>query len=396
MNVFDFDRPINRLSPPHDDSFKWGRYARNTLAGKDVLPMWVADMDFSAPPAVIAALGERVAHGVFGYPQVTREVRDAVLCHLERDLSWRVDPDWLVWLPGLVTGLNLACRAVGEPGDGVVTAVPIYPPFMSAPRLSDRQLQTVPLSMQAGRAVWDLEALESLARTPAGQRIRLLMLCNPHNPIGRVWQPDELRALAEIAERHDWVICSDDIHCELVLDQERAYTPIATLDPDIAQRTLTLLAPSKTYNIPGLGAAFAVVPNAALRARFERVMAGIVPHINVLGYTAMAAAYRDGVPWRNAVLDYLRNNRDLLVSVVNQLPGLKVVAPEATYLAWIDAGGLDLPADQSAARFFEAAGVGLSAGEDFMPGARDHVRMNFGCTRATLETALARMTAACR
>lgn len=386
MREFHFDTPIDRRRPPNDDSMKWGRYA-----GRDVLPMWVADMDFAAPPPVLEALDARVAHGVFGYPHVTAGVREAVLLHLARDLRWVVDPDWLVWLPGLVTGLNVACRSVGEAGDGVLTAVPIYPPFMSAPRLSERQLQTVPLSRSGGAWEWDMNALVSAADA----RTRLLMLCNPHNPVGRIWRKDELLALAEIAEHHDWIICSDDIHCELLLEPGVPYTPIASLSPEIARRTITLFAPSKTYNIPGLGAAFAVIPDPALRRRFERVMAGIVPHINVLGYTAMAAAYRHGLPWRDAMLDYLRGNRDHLVRSLNLLPGLQLQAPEATYLAWIDASGLNLPAGQSAAKYFEAAGVGLSPGEDFMPGATDHVRLNFGCTRATLDEAIRRISAAC-
>lgn len=386
MREFHFDTPIDRRRPPNDDSMKWGRYA-----GRDVLPMWVADMDFTAPPAVLEALDARVAHGVFGYPHVTAGVREAVLLHLARDLRWVVDPDWLVWLPGLVTGLNVACRSVGEAGDGVLTAVPIYPPFMSAPRLSERQLQTVPLSRSGGEWEWDMEALVSAADA----RTRFLMLCNPHNPVGRIWRKDELLALAEIAEHHDWIICSDDIHCELLLEPGVPYTPIASLSPEIARRTITLFAPSKTYNIPGLGAAFAVIPDPALRRRFERVMAGIVPHINVLGYTAMAAAYRHGVPWRDAMLDYLRGNRDHLVRSLNLLPGLQLQAPEATYLAWIDASGLNLPAGQSAAKYFEAVGVGLSPGEDFMPGATGQVRLNFGCTRATLDEAIRRISAAC-
>ncbi len=389
MSPFNFDSTINRLAAPHNDSLKWGRYADRPE--NNILPMWVADMDFAAPPAVVEALRARVDHAVFGYPQVTSAVREAVLLHLARDLDWPVAPEWLVWLPGLVTGLNACCRAVGDAGDAVVTATPIYPPFMSAPRLSDRQLQTVPLTLAQGEWVWDLEALAAATT----DRTRLLMLCNPHNPVGRVWREDELMALAEMAERHDWIICSDDIHCELLLEPGVRYTPIAQLSPEIARRTITLLAPSKTYNIPGLGAAFAVIPDAALRRRFERVIAGIVPHINVLGYTAMAAAYRHGLPWRQAVLNYLRTNRDALAQALNRVPGLELQSPEATYLAWIDASGLNLPAGQSAAQFFEAAGVGLSPGEDFMPGATNHVRLNFGCTRATLDEAIRRIADAC-
>ena len=386
MTTFDFDTPIDRQRFPYDDSVKWGKYS-----GRDVLPMWVADMDFAAPPVVLDALKARVDHGVLGYPHVTQSVVDAVLMHLERDLGWTVDPDWLVWLPGLVTGLNVACRAVGEVGSGVLTATPVYPPFTSAPRLSERSLQTVSLVQQGADWVLDLDAV--VAASDASTK--LLMLCNPHNPVGRVWRKDELLALAALAEKHDWIICSDDIHCELVLEPGVRYTPLASLSPDIARRTISLFAPSKTYNIPGLGASFAVIPDAALRHRFERVMAGIVPHINVLGYTAMEAAFRHGTPWRNALIDYLRGNRDLLVTALNDMPGLKVHAPEATYLAWVDASGLNLPEGISAAQFFEAAGVGLSPGQDFQVGAADYVRVNFGCTRQTLESAISRMASAC-
>ncbi len=386
MTTFDFDAPIDRQQFPYDDSVKWGKYS-----GRDVLPMWVADMDFAAPPVVLDALTSRVAHGALGYPHVTQSVVDAVLLHLERDLGWTVDPDWLVWLPGLVTGLNVACRAVGEVGSGVLTATPVYPPFTSAPRLSDRSLQTLSLVQQGADWVLDLDAVVAASNAST----KLLMLCNPHNPVGRVWRKDELLALAALAEKHDWIICSDDIHCELVLEPDVRYTPLASLSPDVARRTISLFAPSKTYNIPGLGASFAVIPDTALRHRFERVMAGIVPHINVLGYTAMEAAFRHGVPWRNALIDYLRGNRDRLAAAVNDMPGLKVHSPEATYLAWVDASGLNLPEGISAAQFFEAAGVGLSPGQDFQVGATDYVRVNFGCTRQTLESAISRMASAC-
>jgi len=385
---FDFDREIDRQTSPLNDAVKWTKYA-----GTGILPMWIADMDFASAPPIQAALQQRVGHGVFGYPQVMPAVVDAVLLHLERDLGWTVDPEWLVWLPGLVTGLNVACRSVGESGDGVLTAVPVYPPFMSAPHLSNRRLQTFELNQVAdsGTWLWDTDAMQAAA----DDSTRLLMLCNPHNPVGRVWRRDELLAIAEIAEQRDWMICSDDIHCELVLEAGVRYTPLASLSPDIARRTITLFAPSKTYNIPGLGASFAVVPDATLRRRFERTMAGIVPHINVLGYTAMVAAYTQGMPWRDALRSYLRQNRDHLAHAIGQIPGLHMHSPEATYLAWIDASAVARPAGMSAAQFFEQAGVGLSAGQDFLPGATGAVRMNFGCTRATLDEAIRRMAAAC-
>lgn len=389
MTIFDFDREINRQTPPLNDAIKWGKYA-----GTDILPMWIADMDFAVATPIQEALQQRIAHGVLGYPQVTAGVVDAVLLHLSRDLGWQVDADWLVWLPGLVTGLNVACRSVGDVGDGVLTAVPIYPPFMSAPHLSNRRLQTFELTQatDSGEWRWDIDAMLAAA----DDATRLLMLCNPHNPVGRVWQRDELLAIADMAEQHDWIICSDDIHCELVLEPGVCYTPIASLSPEIARRTITLFAPSKTYNIPGLGASFAVVPDATLRRKFERAMAGIVPHINVLGYTGLVAAYTQGMPWRDAVLRYLRGNRDYLAREIEQIPGLKMHSPEATYLAWIDASDIPRSAGTSAATVFERAGLGLSAGQDFLPGGTDYVRLNFACTRRNLDLAISRLQAGCR
>jgi cystathionine beta-lyase len=268
----------------------------------------------------------------------------------------------------------------------VLTATPVYPPFLSAPRLSGRLLSSVPLHLADGRWGWDFAALEA-ALTPD---TRLLLLCHPHNPVGRAWNAGELAGLADFCKRHDLIVCSDEIHCALVLDADRPHRPLATLDGEIARRSITLMAPSKTYNIPGLGCAFAVIPDAALRRRFVGAMNGIVPHVNVLGLAACEAAYRDCDAWHAALIDYLRGNRDRLESVVGSIPGLSMTHVEATYLAWIDARGLGV-ADP--ARFFEAAGVGLSRGDDFgLPG---WVRVNFACRRALLDAALARMHSAC-
>jgi len=372
---FDFERVIDRTG---GDSQKWSKYA-----GRDVLPLWVADMDFAAPPAVIAALEQRIAHGVFGYGKPWPGLVDATLDYLQRRYGWRVEPDWLVWLPGLVPGLNAACRAVE--GD-VLTAIPVYPPFLSAPKLAGRGLQAVPLALADGAWGWDFARLEA-AITP---ETRLLLLCHPHNPVGRAWRTDELAALAEFCKRHDLTVCSDEIHCDLILDPDRPHMPLAMFDADMARRTITLMAPSKTYNIPGLGCSFAVVPDAALRRRFTGVIRGIVPDANVLGLAATEAAFRDCDAWRDALIDVLRANRDRVEAAVARMPGLSMTHVEATYLAWIDARGLRV-ADP--ARFFEDAGVGLSDGADFgMPG---WVRLNFGCPRATLESALQRMTSAC-
>lgn len=343
-------------------------------------------MDFAAPPAVIEALHRRIDHGVFGYTDAWPSLVAAVVDGLQRDHGWTIEPDWLVWLPGVVTGFNLACAIAGAPGDGVVTAAPVYPPFLSAPDNAGRVLQRCELILQGGRWQWDWDALE---RT-VDERSRLLLLCSPHNPVGRVFDEVELRRLADFAERHDLLICSDEIHCGLVLDTDRSHRPIAALDAAVAKRTITLMAPSKTWNIPALYCAFAIIPDAALRRRYRHAMRGLIPHVNVLGMVATEAAYRDGDAWRHALLAYLRGNRDRVVGAVRAMPGLSMTVPEATYLAWVDcrdmmaARGIDDPA-----AFFEAAGVGLSDGRFF--GAPGWVRLNFGCSRATLDAALRRM-----
>lgn len=373
----DFDRLIDRFAQPGE---KWGRYA-----GQDVLPLWVADMDFAAPQPILDALHERVRHGVFGYAQPWPGLVSAVTDGILRDHGWRIEPDWLVWLPGVVSGLNIACRIAGQPGDEVFTATPIYPPFLSAPAYADRRLVTRPMRREGETWHWDRDAVEQAV----GQRTALFMLCQPHNPIGRIFDDAELCWLAGLAEQHDFIICSDDIHCGLGFPDERPYRPLTVAAPDIASRTITLMAPSKTWNIASLYCAFAVIPDAALRRRFTQAMRGIVPQPNVLGLAAAEAAYRHGAPWRQALLAYLDGNRQRVQAAVADMPGLATTRPEATYLNWIDCrdSGLDDPA-----AFFEAAGVGLSDGAPFgMPG---FVRLNFGCPRSTLDEALARMQAA--
>ncbi len=374
MHAFDFDTPIDRRSMPGE---KWGRYA-----GTDVLPMWVADRDFAAPAPVIEALHARVSHGVLGYTDAWPSLVETVVSAIARDHDWTVDPDWLVWLPGIVTGFNLACRIAGHEGDEVFTTTPVYPPFLTAPANNGRHLVSRPLVEENGRWVWNRESTEAAMSA----RTRLLMLCNPHNPTGRVFDRDELSWLAGLAEKHDLIICSDEIHCGLALDVDHPHIPIAALDESVAARTITLMAPSKTWNIPGLYCAFAVIPDPQLRQRYRHAMRGLIPQANLLGMVAAEAAYRDGTPWRLALLAYLRNSRLRVIDAVADMPGVRMSAPEATYLAWLDCreSGLTDPA-----RFFEEAGVGLSDGKAFgMPG---FVRLNFGCPHATLDEALIRM-----
>ena len=375
-----FDTPPDRNG---SDSLKWSKYAgRKTADGLDILPMWVADMDFAAPPEVISALQQRINHGVFGYGHTSAEFSQAIVGAMQRDYGWAIQPEWIVPMSGLVSALNVAARSIGERGDAILTSTPVYPALFTAPTHMERECICVPLAEQPEWA-WDMDVVKK-AITP---RPRGLMLCHPHNPIGRVWSTAELTAIAECAETHDLVIVSDEIHCDLILEQGLRHQPMASLSPELAHRTITLMAPSKTYNIPGLGVALAIIPDTGLRQRFHNAMAGITPHPNILGMAATAAAYEKASNWRSALLDYLRHNRDRVMSL-DGLAVLKVIRPQSTYLAWLDCRAL--PTDNAIA-LFENAGVGLSDGRDF--GREGFVRLNFGCTHAMLDEALNRMSA---
>ncbi|WP_438480362.1 MalY/PatB family protein [Oleiharenicola lentus] len=376
---FDFESVIERRGT---DSQKWQKYA-----GRDILPLWVADMDFKSSPAIIEALQKRVADGVFGYARPVKSTTDAIVDAMQTRYGWKIDPSWLVWLPGLVVGLNIVAQAFAEVGDESLTLTPVYPPFMSSAKNSGRVSKQVPLVLNTAARRWEIDwaALEA-AVTP---RTKLFVLCNPHNPIARVWRRDELQRLGEFCVRHHLVLCSDEIHCDLILD-DLPHIPTALLGDDIAKRTITLMAPSKTYNVPGLGTSLAIIPDAVLRAQFVRATAGIMAEVTSLGFTACEAAYRDSEAWRQGLLATLRGNRDFIFDfVAKELPGVVIEAPiEATYLAWMNVSALKL-ADPIA--HFEAHGVGLSEGAFFGVPKGHYVRLNFGCPRATLVEALTRM-----
>jgi cystathionine beta-lyase len=379
--TYDFDSLVDRRGT---DSLRWQRYS-----GRDVISLWVADMDFSAPPEVIAALRARVDHGVFGYAHPRASTVEAVREHLQVRHGWDIEPGWIVWLPGLVVGLNVAARAFARPGEGVLCTPPVYPPFLTAPVHQGCEVLTASLVLAADRAPgrWEID-WDALERTVT-PRTTLFFLCNPHNPVARVFRREELIRLVEFCARHNLVLCSDEIHSGLVLD-DIPHVSVGALTPEAARRTVTLLAPSKTFNIPGLCTSFAIIPDAELRRRFERAAAGIVAEVTCLGYAACEAAYRDGGAWQRALLAYLRGNRDYLAGfVAGELPGVRLEAPiEATYLAWLNVAALGLP---NPAAHFEQHGVGLSDGRPFGAAPGAYVRLNFGCPRSLLAEALARM-----
>ncbi len=378
--TYDFDGLIDRRG---SESAKWHHY------DGDVLPMWVADMDFRSPEPVIQALRERVDHGVFGYGTEPPKLRQVVVERLADLYDWQVSSEDLIFVPGVVTGFNLACRAVTSPGDGVLMQTPSYPPILDVPSNADLTGDGMALTCQPdGRYTLDLAAFEAAIT----QRTRIFILCNPQNPVGRVFQRDELERMAEICLGHNIVICSDEIHCDLVFPGKR-HLPIASLDPEIASQTITLMAPSKTYNMAGLHCSVAIVQNPELRASLKAARVGLVPDVNIMGYVAALAAYRDGRPWLDRILAYLEANLDYLVQAVDALPGVSMARPEGTHLGWLDCRQAGIPGNPH--RFFlQEAKVAVNDGSTFGKGGEGFVRLNFGCPRATLVEALDRIQSA--
>ncbi|MGM0856588.1 MAG: MalY/PatB family protein [Pseudomonadota bacterium] len=382
--AFDFATPVERRHPAEGwASQKWHRYA------DDVLPLWVADMDFRSPPAVVDALHARVAHGVYGYGEVPATLTETLCQWSAHHYDWPISADWQQWLPGVVPALHLAALALTEPGDGVLTVTPIYPPFLAVAERTGRLPQQAALATPVSRDdSWrlDIGALEA-AVTP---ETRLLLWCHPHNPTGRVWSHGELAALAAFVERHDLWVVSDELHCDLLLDEGAHHQPLVAAFPALAKRTITLWAPSKTFNLAGLTTACAVMPDPDLRKRFVQATKGLLPDGNVLGLVAAEAAYRDGEPWRQALLHVLREHRATLKARVANWPGVEMSSPASTYLAWLDMRNADL-GESPQATLLEQAGVALSDGAAF--GHPGFVRLNFGTTASQLEAALTRMDA---
>ena len=375
-----FDTPIERRGT---DSIKWAEY------GDDVLPLWVADLDFRSPEPIIQALVERVEHGVFGYPKASTELAEVVRERLATRHHLPVRTEDIYFLPNLGTALNVVTRTVGEPGDGVLMPTPIYPPFLNAVNYAGRVLNDAEMTrVENGSLVryeLDFDALEA-AVTP---RTRLLMFSNPHNPVGRVYTRVDLERLADIALRHDLILCSDEVHGDLIFDGQ--HVSLATLAPEVSRRCVTLLAPSKTFNIAGLECGIIVTENSELMARMKAVAQGIVPFVTAMAYTAATAAYLHGQPWLDELLPYLRANRETVVDFVRtRLPAVKTTCPEATYLAWLDCRALNLP-ESPFSYFLREAKVAFVDGATFGKGGEGFVRLNFGTQRATLLEALERV-----
>ncbi|SMC49713.1 PatB family C-S lyase [Rhizobium sp. RU36D] len=374
--MLDFDRIIERRDT---GSSKWSRY------GADVLPMWVADMDFPSAPEIFDAIRRRLDHPCLGYGVGRDELRHQIVSDMQTKYGWSIEPEDIVFLPGVEPGFNMALKAMLQPGDGVVVQTPAYRPMLNAPSHWDMKRIDAPLLATDDGYKIDLNDFDK----KLGQA-RALLFCNPHNPTGKVFTPDELQVIAALCERNDTLIISDEIHCELLFDN-RTHVPVATLSPEIANRTITLMSAAKTYNIAGLKTAFAIVQNKAMRERFMASKLGMVDSVNILGLEATLAAFRHGEAWKTAMLAYIQSNRDYLSQeVASRFPEIRLIKAESTFLAWLDCSALDLKPDPQA-HFLNHGKVGFSAGAEFGAGYERFIRLNFGCPRAMLSDGLDRI-----
>jgi len=379
-----FDQVIDRR---HTDSFKWAFNAK-LFGSPDVLSMWVADMDFQSPAPVVQALVQRAQHGIFGYAAHSDAYYDAIVEWMRKRHGWEIKREWIAHAPGVVNALDLAVHAFTRPGDKIIIQPPIYPPFFNIVRNNGRQLIANPLKLENGRYRMDLPDLER----QIDHRTKLLILCSPHNPVGRVWTREELTELAALCLRQNILILSDEIHSDLVL-RGHTHTPLATLSEELAQNTLTFIAPSKTFNVPGLAASAIIIPNAGRLTTFKATVEDFgLEFGNIFGITALQAAYRYGEEWLEQLLDYIQGNVDFALDFfATRVPKMQVIRPEATYLLWLDCRELGL--DNAALKdlMLRQARVALNDGPTFGPGGEGFQRMNLGCPRATLEEGLRRI-----
>jgi len=374
---YQFDQEIDRRNT---SSSKWEKYA-----GRDILPFWVADMDFATPTFIRQAVKDRLDHEVIGYTRPPASLTRAFQGWLARNHGWRIPEEWVLWIPGVVPGVNLTARAVAEPNGAIIVPTPVYYPFLSVAGNSGQVGINVPLARSGNRWVMDFDTLQDAVDRRTGVRPTLLLLANPQNPTGRAYSQSELVALADFCLKNDLYLCSDEIHSAIIIDEQARHLPIASLYPEIGERTVSLFAASKTYNIPGLPCAAAVIPNAELRRSFLQAQAGLVPDVGPLAYTASEAAFADEGDYVPELLSYLRENHTRLA----MLAGDRMTPVEATYLAWIDL--TDTPIASRVGAHFERHGLGLSDGAAF--GGPGFVRFNFACPRTLLYRGLERFEA---
>jgi cystathionine beta-lyase len=382
---YNFDEPVDR---ERAYGIKWDR-ADAIFKGNDLIPMWVADMDFHGPQPVIEAMKRRAEQGLYGYTWRPDSLLEAVAAWVERRHGWTIDKEWICWSPGVIPALSAAVQTYTEPGDRIIVQPPVYPPFFKTVKEHGRELVLNPLRLTDGRYEMDVDLLEQQFKETGA---KMLILCSPHNPVGRVWNREELERIEAVCAEHEAMVVSDEIHADLVFRPYR-HTPFASLSARAAERTVVCFAPSKTFNMAGLQAGFIVIPDRARRDAFNQAIAKA--HHSSSGtfaVTASESAYRDGADWLDQVLEYIRANIDYAIDFLRRnVPELKPVEPEGTYLLWVDCRGLGVDAKSLQQFMIQEARVAFNEGIGFGEEGAGFMRMNAACRRATLEEALRRI-----
>ena len=380
MQTFDFDTVTSRRNT---DSIKWSRYP------DDVLPLWVADMDFPSPPVVAKAVKKRLAHPFFGYTGDDTLLIDTICKWVSDRHGWKIEPDWILLMPGVVTGMNWTAQTYVKPGDALCFHSPVYPPFFHISKCLDANEIEIPMIVHEGRYKIDFDKFER----SINPSIKLFVLCNPHNPVGRVYSRGELENINEICTKNGILVCSDEIHADLVFSGNH-HIPLASISESAALNTITLMAPSKTFNIPGLHFSFAIIPNEKHRESMEASRKGVIGCPTMLANEAARAVYLSGADWLDELLVYLEANRNFLINFLKMhLSEIKMIKPEGTYLAWLDCRKLNLLPDPYNF-FLSKAKVALNDGLAFGGNGKGFVRLNFGCPRSILAEALVRIAEA--
>ena len=383
--TYDFDTIIERRNT---QSFKWD-LAGTLMGEKDVLPLWVADMDFQCPPAVLEAIQRRAEHGIYGYTVTPDSSYQAIINWMKKRHGWNIQKEWIVFTPGVVSGFHWAVRAYTHPGDSVIVQTPVYYPFFKAVKFNGCQIVENQLKFRNGQYEIDFDDLERKFDV----RTKVLLLCSPHNPVGRVWTPAELARLANLCLEHHVVLCSDEIHSDLIFRGYR-HTPTAMISEEIARHTVTCAAPNKTFNIAGLQSGYVIISNPLLREAFVNAKQniGMGNMANIFGVAAMEAAYAQSEEWLEQLLEYLQGNLEFLLEFVNtRIPKIKVIKPEGTYLVWLDCRALRLEGEQLKQFMLKNAKVWLNDGAEFGSGGAGFQRLNLACPRSILAEALQRI-----
>lgn len=379
--VYDFDTEIDRMQT---SSYKWS-FMKQMTGLEDLYPLWVADMDFACSPDIVDALKERVAHPIYGYTGPTDGYHQGLINWMDKRHDWKgVEKEWVTYTPGVVSGFSLAIQAYSQPGDKVVIQPPVYYPFKNQILANGRQIVNNPLKVVDGKYEMDFEDLEK----KIDEKTRMIILCSPHNPIGRVWKKDELKKLVEICVEKDIVIVSDEIHNDLILGDIK-HTPTATISKEAMDRTVTLVAVSKTFNLAGMSTANAIIPNKRLRDMFQAAAGKSALHNNLIGIIAQDAAYNKGEPWLEEALEYMRGNLKYFEEfIAERIPGLLVYPLEGTYLAWVDCTSLAMDDEKLNEFMLKKAKLWLDEGTLFGAEGSMFMRFNLACPRSILERAL--------